>query len=247
MEKEVEGMLLKKWPLLLMIGILMVASVGWNGGVSYAATEYTWDKYKGTEVKTYRLTTVPGRVEYMDQERFFAALSQTPNVYGDFSGYKTGKTTGVVIESITDDVYKFTVTDFLRDQEPEVVEYINPRGGIPHRWNGTSDIQIFMRGSEAASLSELFYEGTPSEGRFQFNANDIYLVTFWSSTVRLISGMSAESLIEEGPHTFNNRELVGQVTSEDPTAYPQDGISEGYYYVFKGTGNKESTDDGDSQ
>ncbi|KAF6604499.1 hypothetical protein H6F38_32745, partial [Paenibacillus sp. EKM208P] len=91
------------------------------------------------------------------------------------------------------------------------------------------------------------YEGTPSEGRFQFNANDIYLVTFWSSTVRLISGMSAEALIEEGPHTFKNQELVGQVTSEDPAAYPQDGISEGYYYVFKGAGNKESTADGDSQ
>lgn len=96
-----------------------------------------------------------------------------------------------------------------------------------------------MRGSEATSLSELFYEGTPSEGRFQFNPDDIYLVTFWSSTVRPISGMSAEALIEEGPHTFINRELVGQVTSEDPAAYPQDGISESYYYVYQGATTKE--------
>lgn len=63
--------MLKKWSLLLMLALLVVASLGWNGGVSYAATtEYTWDKYKGTEVKTYRLTVVPGRIEYMDQERF---------------------------------------------------------------------------------------------------------------------------------------------------------------------------------
>ncbi|KJD44710.1 hypothetical protein [Paenibacillus terrae] len=230
-------MLLKKWPLFLIIGILMVASVGWNGGVTYADAyyEYAWDKYKGTEIKTYRLTPVSGRAGEMDQKKFFDAISKTPNVYGNFSGYKTGKTTGVVTKSVTDSVYKFTVIDFIRDQEPEVVEYINPRGGIPHRWNGTSDIRIFLRGSEATSLAELFYEGTPSEGRYHFNADDVYLVTFWSSTVRPISGMSAEALIEEGTPTFINRELVSQIKDKDPAAYPQNGTLNGYYYVYKGS------------
>lgn len=227
--------MLKKWRLFLMIGILMAVSAGWNNGVSYAAAEYAWDKYKGTEVRTYRLTAVPGRAGSMDQKTFFAAISETPNVYGGYTGYRTGKTTGVATVSVTDGVYKYTVVDFIRDVEPEIVEYVNPRGGIPHRWNGTDDIRIFMRGSEAAALAELFYEGTPSEGRYQFNADDVYLVTFWSSTVRPISGMSAEAFIEEGEPAFINRELVGQVTSEYPAAYPQDGISNGYYYVYKGS------------
>ncbi|MGW8957401.1 hypothetical protein [Paenibacillus sp. NPDC055715] len=230
-------MLLKKWLLFWMIGILMVASVAWNGGVTYADSyyEYAWDKYKGTEIKTYRLTPVHGREGKMDKKKFFDAISKTPNVYGNFSGYETGKTTGVVTKSVTDGIYKFTVIDFIRDQEPEVVKYINPRGGIPHRWNGTSDIRIFMRGSEATSLAKLFYEGTPSEGRYQFNANAVYLVTFWSSTVRPISGMSAEALIEEGTPTFINRQLVGQIKDKDPAAYPQNGTLNGYYYVYKGS------------
>lgn len=234
-------MLLKKWPLFLMIGILMVASVGWNGGVTYADHyyEYTWDKYKGTEIKTYRLTPVPGRPGEMDRNKFFNAISNTPNVYGNFSGYKTGKTTGVVTKSVTDGVYKFKVIDSISDKEPEIVQYVNPRGGVPHRWDGTSNIRIFMRGSNATSLSNLFYRGTPSEGRYHFNADDVYLVTFWSSTVRPISGMSAEALIEEGTPTFINRELVGQIKGKDPAAYPQDGTLNGYYYVYKGSKFKE--------
>ncbi|WP_256021782.1 hypothetical protein [Paenibacillus kribbensis] len=245
----------EKWPLILMLGVLMVASVGWNGGVSYAATEhYIWDKYKGTEVKTYKLTKVPGRQGklgsfsrdpdkdgIMEERRFFQALSQTPNVYGDFIGYKTVKTTGVVTESITDGVSKFTVIDWLYKQEPQVVKYVNPYVTTrmdDSTWDTVSYLSIFMKGSEATSLSELFYEGVPNEERPHFKADDIYFVCFYSSSSNPLSYMTAEALTEEGAHTFTNRELVGQVTSEDPAAYPQDGISKGYYYVFKGLDTK---------
>ncbi|WP_043890785.1 hypothetical protein [Paenibacillus sp. Aloe-11] len=230
-------MMLKKWPLLFMLGIIMLASVGWNSGVSHASYyfEYTWEKYKGTEVRTYKLTPVPGRAGQMDQEKFFAAISKTPNVYGGFSGYRTEKTTGVATKSVTDGVYKYSVIDSASNQEPEVVEYINPTSGVPHKWNGTDDIRVFMRGSEAASLAELFYEGTPTEERYHFNANDVYLVTFRSSTVKPISEMSAEALVEEGTPTFINQELVGQIKGKDPAAYPANGILNGYFYVYKGS------------
>ncbi|MEC0179992.1 hypothetical protein P4H61_00565 [Paenibacillus peoriae] len=235
-------MMLKKWPLLFMLGIIMLASVGWNSGVSHASYyfEYTWEKYKGTEVRNYKLTPVVGRTASMDQKKFFAAISKTPNVYGGFSGYRTGKTTGVATKSVTDGVYKYSVTDFIRDKEPEILEYVNPIGGIPGRWNGTDDIRIFMRGSEAASLAELFYEGTPTDGRYHFNANDVYLVTFRSSTVKPISEMSAEALIEEGTPMFINRELVGQIKGKDPAAYPSNGIFNGYFYVYTGSEVKEN-------
>ncbi|AET59205.1 hypothetical protein HPL003_12250 [Paenibacillus terrae HPL-003] len=235
-------MMLKKWPLLFMLGIIMLASVGWNSGVSHASYyfEYTWEKYKGTEVRNYKLTPVPGRAGFMDQEKFFAAISKTPNVYGGFSGYRTGKTTGVATKSVTDGVYKYSVTDFIRDKEPEILEYVNPIGGIPGRWNGTDDIRVFMRGSEAASLAELFYEGTPTEERYHFNANDVYLVTFRSSTVKPISEMSAEALVEEGTPMFINQELVGQIKGKDPAAYPSNGIFNGYFYIYKGSEVKEN-------
>ncbi len=245
-------MMLKKWPLILMLAVLVVASLGWNGGVSYADYRtwdkdkgrfyYTWYKYKGTEVKTYKLTEVPGRqIELgfdidkhskegeMEERRFFQALSQTPNVYGDFTGYKTVKTTGVVTESITDGVSKFTVIDWLYKQEPQIVKYVNP--DVTRKdyftWQSGNALRIFMKGSDATSLFEQFYKGVPSEERLHFKATDIYFVRFSSSY------MTAEALTKEGAHTFTNRELVGQVTSADPTAYPQNGISKGYYYVFK--------------
>ncbi|URJ53109.1 hypothetical protein [Paenibacillus polymyxa] len=235
-------MMLKKWPLVFMIGILMLTSVGWNSGISYAKYyyEYTWDKYKGTEIKTYRLTPVAGRAGLMDQEKALATIGKTPNVYGKFSGYRTEKTTEIATKSVTDEVYKYAVVDFISDKEPEIVEYVNPKGGVPHRWNGTDEIRIFMRGSEAASLAELFYEGTPSEERYHFNADDVYLVTFWSSTVNPITEMSAEALIEEGPATLINRELVGQIKDKDPAAYPQNGTLNGYFYVYKGSEFKEN-------
>ncbi|MGN8230451.1 hypothetical protein ACYCSE_13595 [Paenibacillus sp. SEL1] len=235
-------MKLKKWPLVFMIGILMLLSVGWNSGVSYAKYyyEYTWDQYKGTEVKTYRLTPVAGRAGFMDQEKALAAIGITPNVYGKFSGYRTEKTTEFATKSVTDEVYQYAVVDFISNKEPETVEYVNPKGGVPYRWNGTDEIRIFMRGSEAASLAELFYEGTPSEGRYHFNADDVYLVTFWSSTVKPITEMSAEALIEEGPPTLINRELVGQIKDKDPAAYPQNGTLNGYFYVYKGSEFKEN-------
>ncbi|WP_342429066.1 hypothetical protein [Paenibacillus sp. FSL L8-0158] len=235
-------MMLKKWPLVFMIGILMLLSVGWNSGISYAKYyyEYTWDQYKGTEIKTYRLTPVAGRAGFMDQEKALAAIGKTPNVYGKFSGYRTEKTTEIATKSVTDEVYKYAVVDFISDKEPETVEYVNPKGGVPHTWNGTDEIRIFMRGSEAASLAELFYEGTPSEGRYHFNADDVYLVTFWSSTVKSITEMSAEALVEEGPPTLINRELVGQIKDRDPAAYPQNGTLNGYFYVYKGSEFKEN-------
>ncbi|MGG4213738.1 hypothetical protein [Paenibacillus sp. FSL L8-0638] len=235
-------MKLKKWPLVFMIGILMLLSVGWNSGVSYAKYyyEYTWDQYKGTEIKTYRLTPAAGRAGFMDQEKALAAIGKTPNVYGKFSGYRTEKTTEIATKSVTDEVYQYAVVDFISDKEPETVEYVNPKGGVPHTWNGTDEIRIFMRGSEAASLAELFYEGTPSEGRYHFNADDVYLVTFWSNTVKSITGMSAEALVEEGPPAFINRELVGQIKGKDPAAYPQNGALNGYFYVYKGSEFKEN-------
>jgi hypothetical protein len=119
------------------------------------------------------------------------------------------------------------------------VDYRNPWGGDARVWDGVSDIRIFMKGAEATSLSELFSKGIPSDERLNFNDDEIYLVTFWSSTVRPESGMSAKALNEEGTRTFTDRELVGQVTSSDPSAYPQDGISEGYYYVYKGDNTTE--------
>lgn len=248
--------MLKKWPLILMLAVLVVASLGWNGGVSYAEDEgyhhwdkdkeryyYIWYKYKGTEVKTYKLTRVPGRTgelgsyDYKDgsmkQRRFFQALSQTPNVYGDFTGYRTGKTTGVVTESITDGVRKFTVIDWMYEREPKIKKYLYPYEG-DDRWDTLSTLSIFMKGSEATSLSELFYEGVPNEERLHFKADDIYFVRFSSlDGLHPFSFMSAEALTEEGAPTFTNREFVGQITSYDPAEYPQDGISGGYYYVFK--------------
>ncbi|MDN4084318.1 hypothetical protein [Paenibacillus polymyxa] len=230
-------MKLKKWPVVFMLGIIMLVSVGWNSGISYAKYyyEYTWDQYKGTEIKTYRLTPVAGRAGYMDQEKALAAIGKTPNVYGKFSGYRTDKTTEFATKSVTDEVYHYAIVDFNTDKEPVIVEYVNPKGGIPHTWNGTDEIRIFMRGSEAASLAELFYEGTPSEGRYHFNANDVYLVTFWSSTAQSITGMSAEALVEEGPSTLINQEWVSQIKDKDPAAYPQNGTLKGYFYIYKGS------------
>ncbi|MNW27232.1 hypothetical protein D3C74_40220 [compost metagenome] len=231
-------MMLKKWPLLFLMGMIVLASAGWTGGVAHAGYyyEYTWDKYKGTELRTFKLTPVPGREGSMERSKSLAAIGKSANVYGGFNGYLTGSTTGVAVKSVTDGVYTYSITDSVYNAEPLVVDYASSVDEDHTGWNGIEPIQIFMKGSEAAALAEQFYEGTPTEGRYHFHADEVYLIHFWSSTGQPTTmGMTAEALVEEGPATFINREWVSQVKDRDPAAFPQNGILEDHYYIYKGS------------
>lgn len=229
--------MLKKWPLLIMMGVVMLVSAAWSGGVAHAGYyyEYTWDQYKGTEVKTFKLTPLPGREGSMDREKLITAISNMPNVYGGFNGYRTDSTTGTAIKSVTDGVYTYSITDSVYQTEPQIVNYANPSATDHTKWNGTDHIQIFMNGSVAASLAELFYEGTSTDGRYHFNANEVYLIHLWSSNVDSLSSLTAEALVQEGPVAFINREFVGQIKGRDPAAFPYNGVLDGYLYVYKGS------------
>ncbi|WP_018885047.1 hypothetical protein [Paenibacillus massiliensis] len=230
--------MLKKWPLLFLMGIIVLASAGWTNGVAHAGYyyEYTWDKYKGTELRTFKLTPVPGREGVMERTKSLAAISKSANVYGDFNGFLTGGNTGVAVKSVTDGVYTYSITDSVYHTEPLIVDYASPTNEGHTGWNGTESIQIFMKGSEAAALAEQFYEGTATEGRYHFNTDEVYLIHFWPSTGQSTAiGMTAEALVEEGTATLINRVWVGQVKDRDPAAFPQNGILEDHYYIYKGS------------